>query len=204
MQRRQQARGRAERSNWRTEHEAVCLCLLLLRRRAQRPRARRGIPLGAGQRRGALRRAVAPGDAAVRGVAQLSARSDRQPRRPGSRCATRPARSAWIEKKALGDKRTVLVTAPAAEVRQRPRTARRSCSARRRTSRSNWSRSRRNGWLRVRHATARPATCASAAGVCRATEQRRDDRARGAGCGRLGHGARRRVFPPAPRRAVGA
>ena len=81
------------------------------------------------------------GDAAVRRVSAAIRSGDRQPGGLGQGARPRGTLT-WIEKKALGDKRMVLVTGASAEARQRPTTPRRPCSAPRRTSRWNCSRSR--------------------------------------------------------------
>jgi SH3-like domain-containing protein len=57
----------------------------------------------------------------------------------------------WIEKKALGDKRMLLVTAPAAEVRQRPEDAAPAVFSAAQNVALELVEVAPNGWLRVRH-----------------------------------------------------
>jgi len=58
----------------------------------------------------------------------------------------------WIEKKALGDKRMVLVTGPAAEVRQRPEDGAPPAFVAAQNVALELLEVAPNGWLRVRHA----------------------------------------------------
>jgi len=57
----------------------------------------------------------------------------------------------WIEKKALSDKRMVLVTAPSAEVRQRPEDGAPAVFSAAQNVALELLESAPNGWLRVRH-----------------------------------------------------
>lgn len=59
---------------------------------------------------------------------------------------------AWVEKKALGDKRMVLVTAASAEVRQRPEDAAPAVFSVAQNVALELVEIAPNGWLRVRHA----------------------------------------------------
>ena len=58
----------------------------------------------------------------------------------------------WIEKKSLGDKRMLLVTAPAAEARQRPEDAAPAAFSAAQNVTLELVEVAPNGWLRVRHA----------------------------------------------------
>jgi SH3-like domain-containing protein len=57
----------------------------------------------------------------------------------------------WVERKALADKRTVLVTAPAAEARQRPEDAAPAVFSAAQNVVLDLLEVAPNGWLRVRH-----------------------------------------------------
>jgi SH3-like domain-containing protein len=57
----------------------------------------------------------------------------------------------WIEKKSLGDKRMVLVTAPSAEARQRPEDAAATVFSAAQNVALELVEIAPNGWLRVRH-----------------------------------------------------
>jgi SH3-like domain-containing protein len=57
----------------------------------------------------------------------------------------------WIEKKALGDKRMVLVTAPSAEARQRPEDTAPAVFSAAQNVALELLETAPNGWLRVRH-----------------------------------------------------
>jgi len=58
----------------------------------------------------------------------------------------------WVEKKALGDKRMVLVTAPSAEARERPDDGARSAFSAAQNVALELVEVAPGGWLRVRHA----------------------------------------------------
>lgn len=58
----------------------------------------------------------------------------------------------WVERRRLGDKRTVLVTAPSAEVRQRPEDAAPVAFVAARDLELDYVEAAPNGWVHVRHA----------------------------------------------------
>jgi SH3-like domain-containing protein len=58
----------------------------------------------------------------------------------------------WIEKKSLGDKRMVVVTAPSAEARQRPEDGAPAAFSAAQNVALELLEAAPNGWLRVRHA----------------------------------------------------